>query len=359
MTYSPFRHLGAVFWKRRPIQLTFFLTRRCNGRCPFCFYLSRPTNAAPQSSELAADEIARIAESLPKLLWLAFSGGEIFLRQDLVEISRIFYKRNRPAIILLPTNGLLTATIREKTEQILQSCPRSTIVVKLSLDGPEPVHDLLRGMAGGYRKTMATCEALADLLERYPNFELGINSVFCAANQDCMDELIDFVASLGNVKTHTVSLVRGEVADAGLKAVDPDKYARAIDKLAHNLKRKTGATYRFRGAKLKAAQDILQRRLIYQTSIRQKPLLPCYAGRLNLVLTENGDLYPCESFTGGFGNVREHGYNITTMLGSKAARARIAAIKKGCFCTHECYMMTNILFNPSQYPALFREYLQL
>lgn len=361
MTYSPFRHLGSVLWKRKPIHLTFFLTRRCNARCPFCFYLSREKEAASPERELTVDEISRISGSLGKLLWLAFSGGEIFLRPDLVEIARIFYQHNKPAILLLPTNGLKTATIRANTEKILQQCPNSTVVVKLSLDGPEPVHDRIRGVAGCYQKTMATYEALAGLLAAYPNFELGMNSVFCVANQDYMEGLINTVAGLQHIKTHTVSLIRGEVADDTLKKVDLQKYAAAINKLEANLKQKTGATYRFSGARIKAAQDILQRRLIHATSQQQKALLPCYAGRLNLVLGESGDLFPCESFIDKFrfGNVREHGYDIGKLLDSQRARSILAAIRNGCYCTHECFMMTNILFNPRLYPALLREYLQL
>ena len=223
MTYSPFRHLGSVLWKRSPLHLTFFVTRRCNARCPFCFYLSSRNEAARQERELTVDEISRLSASLGNLLWLAFSGGEIFLRPDLVEMTRIFYRQNRPAIILLPTNGLKTDTIREYTEKILQQCPKSTIVVKLSLDGPEPIHDRIRDVAGSYRKTMATYESLAELLAPYPNFELGINSVFCAANQDVMDDLIDRVAKLPHIKTHTISLIRGAVADDTLKAVDLQK----------------------------------------------------------------------------------------------------------------------------------------
>ena len=34
-------------------------------------------------------------------------------------------------------------------------------------------------------------------------------------------------------------------------------------------------------------------------------------------------------------------------------------MNKNCYCTHECYFMTNILFNPRLYPALAREYIQL
>ncbi|MBW2465878.1 MAG: radical SAM protein, partial [Deltaproteobacteria bacterium] len=80
MTYSPFRHLDSILWKRNPIQLTFFLTRRCNARCPFCFYISKQDAAVSASTELSIDEIERIAPQLGRLLWLAFSGGEIFLR---------------------------------------------------------------------------------------------------------------------------------------------------------------------------------------------------------------------------------------------------------------------------------------
>jgi radical SAM protein with 4Fe4S-binding SPASM domain len=361
MTYSPFRHFSSVLWKRNPIHLTFFVTGRCNARCPFCFYLSPKNEAVRQERELTLDEIARLSASLGNLLWLAFSGGEIFLRSDLVEITRIFYRQNRPAIILLPTNGLKTRTIREYTEKILAECPKSTIVVKLSLDGPEPIHDRIRGVAGSYRKTMATYESLAGLLAAYPNFEFGINSVFCAENQDVMDDLIETVARLPHIKTHTVSLIRGAVADDTLKEVNLRKYATAIAKLEANLKHRTGAIYRFSGARIKAAQDILQRRLIHATSREQQAQLPCYAGRLNLVLGESGDLYPCESFTPcfRFGNVREHDYNIGKLLTSPRARQILADIKKSCFCTHECYMMTNILFNPRLYPALLREYLQL
>jgi MoaA/NifB/PqqE/SkfB family radical SAM enzyme len=146
--YSPFRHAGSALWKRRPIHLTFFLTRRCNAKCPFCFYLKTDTVTANQDSELSLEEIEKISGSMGTLLWLAFSGGEIYLRDDLVEISGIFYRNNRPAIILYPTNGLLPELIRSRTEQILKQSPRSIIAVKLSMDGLFEEHDRLRNTPG-------------------------------------------------------------------------------------------------------------------------------------------------------------------------------------------------------------------
>lgn len=358
--YTTFRHISSILWKTKPIHLTFFVTRRCNSKCPFCFYLKSTDHAVDKSEELSFDEIHRISLSLGNLLWLAFSGGEIFLRDDLVEISKVFYKNNKPSIMLYPTNGLLPELIKYRTEQILKHCKKSVIAVKLSVDGLNGAHDALRNTPGSFDKTMQTYHIFEELLEKYPNFELGINTVFCSENQNAMDGIIDFVSSLKNIKTHTISLIRGNLEDESYKKVDYKKYYHAIERLEKNLKNKISNVYRFKGARIKAAQDILQRHLIHQTMLEQKRLIPCYAGRLNLVLTENGNVYPCEILTESFGNVRNYDYDIGKIIQSEKARKVINSImNKQCYCTHECYFMTNILFNPRLYPVLFKEYIQL
>ena len=354
------RHVDAIAWKRRPIQLTFFVTRKCNARCPYCFYLQSAGIAETDSADLTLEEIGKVSRSLGSLLWLAFSGGEIFLRKDLVEISRLFHRQNRPAIMLYPTNGLMPQLIHDSMAQILPQCGDSIVVVKLSLDGVGAAHDALRFTVGGFDKLMQTYRLLARLLNNHPNFELGINTVFCSGNQDQMDGIIDFVQGLEHVRTHTISLARGDLVDASHKAVDHAKYERAVGRLAANLRERKAPTYAFRGARLKAAQDILQRRLIHRTLLEQKRLIPCYAGQLNLVLSETGEVYPCETRSESFGNVRAHGYDLGSVLRTVAARATLASIGRGeCHCTHECYFITNILFNPRFYPALAQEWLRL
>lgn len=356
MSYSPFRHIDSVFWKRRPVHLTLFLTRRCNAACPFCFYRSEDSRGSRRAEELRLQEIQRVSSSLGRLLWLAFSGGEIFLRDDLVDIAKIFYQQNRPSLMLFPTNGLLPDVIQARMEAILQSCAKSTIITKLSLEGTEAVHDRIRGR-GSFQRTLQTFDSLKTLPEEYPNFELGVNTVFCSANQDSMPELIEFVRSLEEVKTHTISLIRGTVPQEELKEIDIEKYRHAIDLLASNLRNHTSSIYRFRGARLKAAQDILQRRLIYETLVRKKQLIPCHAGRLNLVLSETGDMYPCESFDMPMGNIRDYEYDLNRVTSSEQAKKVLRGIEENrCYCTHECYLMTNILFSPRCYPELFKEY---
>jgi|Deesub1362A_J573_1020465.scaffolds.fasta_scaffold00004_169 radical SAM protein with 4Fe4S-binding SPASM domain len=349
MTYSPLRFIPSIFRKDKPVHFTFFITKRCNAKCPFCFYSKEKE---PGRDEMSLREIKLLSPSLGNLLWLAFSGGEIYLREDLVDISRVFYENNKPSIMLFPTNGLTPELIRDRTVEILKHCTDSVVVVKLSLDGLEEKHDSLRGIPGSFKKVMKTYEMLGKLLSEYPNFELGINTVFCSANQDDMDEIIDFVKGLDMIKTHTISMIRGEIKDPAYKDIDLEKYLNAVKKLEENMK-----TYRFRGARIKAAQDILQRRLIYRTIAENRQLIPCYAGRLNLVLTETGDVFPCESFNPNhrFGNIRDYDYDIKKLLKEDRAKNIITSIKNGCFCSHECYMMTNILFNPKMYPALLKE----
>jgi len=357
------RHAGSILWKRRPVHLTFFLTRKCNARCPFCFYLKSPDNPETAAPELSLDEIERISRSMGKLLWLAFSGGEVYLRQDLVEISKVFYERNSPAVMLYPSNGLLPDLIRDQTERIAAHCRSSIIVVKLSLDGVGTDHDTLRNTRGNFDKTMQTYTLLQGLLDTYPNFELGFNTVLTAQNQNKAEEIIDFVAGLDRRTTHTISMVRGNLLDNDYKQVDPENYRCAGEMLATRLRDRTSGTHRFRGARLKVAQDVLQRRFIHQTLIGQGRSLPCYAGKLNLVLTESGEVYPCEILPQSLGNVRDHDYDImqVTRTGKAVDILRsISASNPLCrTCTHECNYITNILFNPVMYPALMTEYLRL
>lgn len=361
--YSPFRHAGSILLKRRPVHLTFFVTRKCNAACPYCFYLKSKGTPVSNAPELSLEEIQKVAGSAGKLLWLAFSGGEIYLRKDLFEISKVFYDQCRPSIMLLPTNGLQPDVIRTETIRVLEYCRNSVVVVKLSLDGIGRDHDVFRNTRGNFEKFLETYRQLEKLLDRYSNFELGINTTIHSKNQEKIDEIIDFVGDLKNVGTHTVSMVRGNLQEESYKQVDPENYSRAAKQLESRLKNKLGKTYRFRGARLKAAQDILQRRLIHQTLIEGEKPIPCYAGSLNLVLTESGEVYPCEILPDSFGNVRDHEYDLMRVAHTDRAKQIKKTISNNNVhcktCTHECNYMMNILFNPTKYPSLLREYFKL
>jgi radical SAM protein with 4Fe4S-binding SPASM domain len=310
--------------------------------------------------ELSLEAIRRFASSLGPMLWILFGGGETFLRSDLEEISEIFYKHCKPSIVTYTTNGFLTETIREKMENILKAMPQSVVVVKLSLDGIGADHDDLRRKIGSFDKVMKTFQLLGDLSDAYPNLELGFNTVFCSANQYRMLPLITFVQQLKKARTHTISMVRGELIHGEFNQVDLNQYKKTIHFLEASIRSKRSKIHRFTGARLKAAQDILQRRLIYRTLVEKRRILDCFAGKLNLVLTETGDVYPCELSSHGFGNIREHGFDLKQLLRSPRANHVLRDLQRSaCHCSHECYFITNILFNPRTYPELLRSYLEI
>jgi len=361
--YSPFKHVGSIFWKQRPIHLTFFVTRKCNAACPYCFYLKSNNSQNTCNPELSLEEIQKIASSAGKLMWLAFSGGEIYLRKDLVEISKCFYDECQPSIMLFPSNGLTPDLISRQTAKILDYCHNSVVVVKLSLDGVGSEHDEFRHTRGNFEKVLETYRQLEKLLDVYPNFELGINTTLHSKNQQEIKHIIDYVGDMKQVGTHTVSLVRGNLSEESYKQVYPKNYRRAAEQLKSRLKNKVCKTYRFKGARLKAAQDILQRKLIYQTLVEGQKSITCYAGDLNLVLTESGEVYPCEILPDSFCNVRDYGYDLMKVAGSDRAKQIKKTISNNNHhckqCTHECNYMMNILFNPILYPSLLKEYIRL
>lgn len=355
--YSPIKYIPSIFLKRKPLQFTFFVTSRCNARCPFCFYWQ---DRHSKRDELNLDEIEKISRSMGSLLWLLFSGGEIYVRADLPDIVESFYRNNRPVIITLPTNGLAPELIIPRTEEILQRSPRSAVVVKVSLDGLGHDHDRIRNTPGNFDKVMETWGRLRRLARRYDNLQIGINTVFCRENQDKIDQIIDFVNNLPGCETHTISLIRGNPAEDGWKNIDLEKYRRAIQRLEIDLKGTRPKMYHFTLARLKSAQDLVQRRLIYETMRQSRRQVPCYAGRLGAVMNEVGDVFPCEILTEKMGNVREAGYDFMSVFKSQQAnsvRAKISRTK--CYCSHECYFVTNILFNPLMYSQVIRQYLEL
>ncbi len=344
MSLAVLRHLPQGLLRRRPLMLTYFVSPRCNARCGFCFYRGR------EGPELGLREVKALARSTGPLLWLALSGGEVFLRDNLVEVVEAFHEHCSPDFILVPTNGLMPQRIREATEEILKRCPRSQVVLKLSLDGPPGVHDSLRGRPGAYSLLMRTYRLLRPLAQREPRLQLGFNTVLCAQNQHHLLGLLRYVRDVLS-EVHTISAVRGQVP-RGFKALEPElylRYARLLE--ARHL-------YGFSLSGLKAAQDVLRHRFVYRELRGQGRPMPCYAGRLTVVVAHDGRVYPCEAMLPLMGHLGEHGYSLRRLLRSPRAQEAVRALRH-CHCSHECYISMNILFNPALYPRLFLNYLRV
>ena len=131
-----------------PNYLIFFVTGRCNLRCSFCFYLEEIENA-DKDRELTIEEITKMAKRSPILYHITFTGGETFLRDDIDEIVKLFYRYSSTRSGTLTTNGTYPERVGKMVEEMAKSCPNLIVRVPLSMDGFEGVHDQIRGMARG------------------------------------------------------------------------------------------------------------------------------------------------------------------------------------------------------------------
>ena len=73
-------------------------------KCSHCFYHD---SLNKKFNELTVDELDKITKSMDPLLHLILTGGEPYLRHDLDQIVKNFYKNTRvPIIIFLQMVGI-------------------------------------------------------------------------------------------------------------------------------------------------------------------------------------------------------------------------------------------------------------
>lgn len=134
-----------MFNKKIPLLVGWQLTNRCNLKCKYC-------NAHRlNQEELPTELIFSIIDELRSLgtKFISFTGGEPLLREDIGAI--IDYCKNKAFHIAINSNGFI---LKEKLFSI-----KNADLVIMSLDGPEEVHDYIRGH-GSYRRVLEAAEAL-------------------------------------------------------------------------------------------------------------------------------------------------------------------------------------------------------
>jgi len=144
-----------TYKKNIPLITVFELTNRCNLKCRHCYL---PKNDKCSGSELTTEEIKRILSQLKRAgcLHLVLTGGEVFLRDDILDICKYAHKLNFDFRIF--SNGNLI------TEKITRQLAESGISgVEISFYGRESVHDKITGVRGSFEKSINA----VNLLKRY------------------------------------------------------------------------------------------------------------------------------------------------------------------------------------------------
>lgn len=216
------RLLGEVSVLRQlqysPILAQVIVTRRCNLACRYCNEFDRQSPPVP-----VADILARI-DRLAALGTLAieFSGGEPLLHPQLAQIiahatRRRFYRR------MLITNGLLLSR-----EIIMDLNNAGLQHMQLSIDGVKESATTV--------KVLERLRSQLELLKKYRNFAVTVNSVIGAAPAQEAEEVYNFTKANGF--SSRVLIVHDHAGQAALTNEQRSLY----NKLAADVARQKNST---------------------------------------------------------------------------------------------------------------------
>jgi MoaA/NifB/PqqE/SkfB family radical SAM enzyme len=323
VVYNVARQTGRL--RPRPLNLTFSVSYQCNARCKTCNVWKKRVD------DLTLAEYESIFAGLgSSVYWATFSGGEPFLRPDLIDIVVACYDRCRPSIITIPTNGLLRKRILEGVARLSRHARDSKIVINFSLDGIGARHDELRGVPGNYEKLREVYRALR--AAAHSNVTVGIHTVVSRLNAT------EIPAIRHHVRTEfapdsfitEVAEERLELDTIGLDITPtPEAYATVAADLAADIDSTPASG-------LPAVIQAFRREyyhVVQQTLIEQRQVLPCYAGLASAHIAPNGDVWTCCTRAEPMGNLRDSAFDFTKVWNSARADDLRGSIRRGeCFC---------------------------
>jgi MoaA/NifB/PqqE/SkfB family radical SAM enzyme len=339
--YVAFRRLGSP--KPFPFNLVVSVTYRCNSRCKTCNVWRRSAN------ELTTDEWLQVFSTLgTSPYYLTFSGGEPFLREDIVEIVTGACQLCQPSIVTLPTNASLTRVVPQKVEEILQAAQGIQVGVNVSLDGVGEEHDRIRGVEGSYKKALQSYEALRVL--DYSNLTLGVHTVVSRFNAERIPAIYEELSKLQpDSYISEIAEERVELETVGMNITPaPQEYAEIADFLTAQIRNGT-----FSGlARITQAFRIHYYDLAKRILFEERQVIPCYAGFSSAHIAPDGDVWACCTRAEPLGNLRETNYDLAPIwLGERAEAMRRSIAAGECYCPMANVAYSNMLLHP---PTLLR-----
>lgn len=340
--------------KRKLESVFLFVTGRCNAKCTMCFYASEMEKKEP---DLTFAEIQKLSETAGQFNRLWLSGGEPTLREDLPEIIEMFYKNNQVKDVNMPTNGLKPERVVEWVSRLRKSCPDCNITVSVSLDGFGKTHDTQRGVPGNFYKA---AETLKKVDEHFKNDGKVLKNIATVITKYNIEEIVDFMTwAFGrfNISTHTIEAARGMTREDGVKILTETSLRQLQDKLvpfysgyADRMTKEVSGfqkriTHFFYLGLIRSMYNI-------RASNIDKPTpwgMDCTAGETTLVIDYDGRFRSCE-LRDPIGNVKDYDCDISRIMQGDAMRKEVDDLgygyKANCWCTHGCWIMSSIVFNP-------------
>jgi len=297
---------------RGPVGCVAAVTYRCSARCLMCDIWKRPGDERP---ELSAEDYRWLPASLRSV---NVSGGEPFLRDDLVDVVRVMQEACPRGRIVISTNGLAPDRIER------MAAAMKDVAVRVSVDAVGALHDHARGVEGAYERAVETTRRLKALGVR--DLGLAATSTESTAGQLAAVERlagemgVQFVASV----THSSPIYFG--AQDG----ERPRSEAVVGELAAMMRRQLRSSRPSDWAKAYYTRGLAE-------YVRGKPrMLPCGAGVDHFFLDPWGDVYPCNVRGLRMGNVRDGSFEEIATRSAEVVRAEVAG------CREQCWMVCTV-----------------
>ncbi len=271
-------------------------THRCNARCIMCG-LWKEKNAADKEMSFKDFEVLLKDRLFSRLEYVGISGGEPFLREDIVELIDLFHQKcTFLKRISITNNGILTNKIESTIGEIVRLSKKNGVLLDLSISF-HALNELLShvyGVEGAFGEISRTLQ----LLKSYQQDNGLTFSLNCVLLNDNIEEA-PFLLKWAKENNIPISFVIGEQRDRFFNHEMKDVFIgpEKVDMLLEFLRELSGEV------SLDNLAGIRYKELIKMIEGKSKRSLSCYYAFSGFLLGYDGTLYYC-SHSKGIGNCR-------------------------------------------------------
>jgi MoaA/NifB/PqqE/SkfB family radical SAM enzyme len=180
---------------RLPVGFVYEATMRCNLHCEFCYVGDLLNIEGEWRQELT---LAALTNAFPdqEPLQVSLTGGEIFMRKDILSVMGLFREKGY-ACGYLTTNGTLIDDAR--AEALAALAAKGFLKhISVSIDGPGELHDRARGVKGTFERTAEGLRRLqAAARAQGSPLRVSINTTVAQESLEALDEMADVAEELG------------------------------------------------------------------------------------------------------------------------------------------------------------------
>jgi sulfatase maturation enzyme AslB (radical SAM superfamily) len=315
----------------KPYKLNLYLTDRCNCRCKICGIWKKK-----KGLELSVAEIRDFLGKNPYFFWVDVTGGEIFMRKDIDEVFDAIVECKNLYLLHFPTNGLMTEKICESVRRIKKKFS-GRLVITVSIDGTEVLHDSLRGARGSWRHAIQTFRKLDAINNGNVFFGYTLSKYNAGRLLEAYDELRGEIPDLDLHRIH-LNLAQNSnfyYANTGKKLlVNRDEILKDIEFINHN-----------RAMSLNPF-NILEHRFLEllgaYISSGDYPLKQCMALNDTVTVNPKGEVYACLFFDRKLGDLHKTNFYLQPIMDT-AMQLRQNILKECPHCWSACEAYPTII----------------